>query len=185
MADSRQPSQRAVDIIAITQNGGQVIEFARPMAAMVFEVSNLMEHPLEDGSTIADHIVFLPVEIDMPMVVTGSDLTQVFASLRQLYLAGSILTVQTRVGSYPSMVLLELPHAETPDMLDGITIAVKFRQAKFVKAAYGGLAPAQVKEPAKASTVKKGSQQTTPATAPAQAQAAKEYKGSTLYRLTR
>lgn len=186
MAESRQPSQRAIDVIAITAtDGAQVLELARPMAAMVYEVASLMEHPLEDGSTIADHIVFQPVEIDLPLVITGPELTQVFSVLRQFYRAGTILTIQTRVASYPSMVVVEIPHDETADLLDGVSVGVKFREASFVKAAYGGLAPAQVKEKPKASTVKKGSQQTTPATAPATAQATKEYKGSTLYRLTR
>lgn len=184
---TRQPAQQAVDVIAIldSQSGRQLFELARPMAATVFEVASLMEHPLENGAKIADHIVFEPIEIEMPLVLTGDQLRPVFSTLRQTFRAGTILTVQTRTDNYSNMVLMEVPHDETAEMSDGVTIGVRFREAMFVQAAYGGLAPKQVKRPSKASTVQKGNQQTQPASGPATAQAGAEYKGSTLYRLTR
>lgn len=180
-------STYAADVVAIlrTDSLAQVLADARPMQATVLEVAELMEHPLEDGSTTADHIVYRPVEIDLPLMLTGDAVSQVFAELRELFRAGTILAVQTRTRLYRSMVLIEIPHDETAEALDAILVGVRFREAVFVEATYGGLAPAKVKDKAKSSTKKKGAQQTTAAAAPKAAKAGELYKGSTLYRLTR
>lgn len=178
---------RAVDVVAVLRGDtlAQVFAEARPMQAVVYEVADLMEHPLEDGATIADHKVQRPVEIDLPLIISGGDFAEVFEEIRTIYREGVLLTVQTRAASYPSMVLVQIPHDETPDQFDSVTIGVRFREAKFVKALYGGLAPAQVADKTQASTARRGAQQTTAASAPQAAKAAEEYQGSTLYRLTR
>lgn len=93
------------------------------------------------------------------------------------------MIVQTAAGTYPSMVLTDIPHEEHPDAIHSITVGVRFKEARFVKAAYGGLAKSRVKSRSKASTVKAGAKQTNAATAPQTAKAAETAKGSTLYRL--
>lgn len=183
---TQQTTSKAVDVVAVLRADtlAQVFADARPLQAVVYEVADLMDHPLEDGSQTTDHIVFRPVEIDLPLVISGADYAEVFEEIRTLYREGTLLTVQTRVASYASMVLREIPHDETPDQFDSVTIGVRFREAKFVKAVYGGLAPTQVKSKPQASTAKRGAQQTTAATAPQAAKAGAQMKGSTLYRLT-
>lgn len=186
-ASAGQTTSKAVDVVAVLRGdtSAQVFAAARPLRATVYERARLMEHPLEDGATIADHKVQDPVEIDLPLMVPGGEaLKETFEEIRQLYHEGVILTVQTRAASYLSMVLLEIPHEESAETMDAVTIGVRFREAKFVKAVYGGLAPAQVKSKPQASTAKRGAQQTTAATAPQAAKAGSEMKGSTLYRLT-
>jgi hypothetical protein len=171
---------RSADVVAVLngESSAQVFEKARPLRATIFEVSTLMEHPIENGSSIADHKVTQPVEIELPVVLSNSDdYKQTFAEIRQLFNSGTFLTVQTRVASYSKMVLLEMPHEETPEEFDSVTIGLRFREALVVTATYGGLAPAQVKAKPKASTVKRGAQQTTKAPAPV------ETRGSVLYGL--
>lgn len=187
-ASGSQQSAKAVDVVAVLRgNGGaQVFAAARPMRATVYERSDLMEHPLEDGSVIADHKVRRPTEIDMPLFIPGgSDLKTVFAEIRQLWTDGTVLVVQTVAGSYGSMILTDIPHEEHPDAINSITVGLRFREARFVKATYGGLPKSKVKAKPKASTVKRGAQQTTPATAPQTAKAAETARGSRLYQLTR
>lgn len=175
----------AADVVAIVdpKSGAQVLEAARPLRASVAIVGELMEHPLEDGSVIADHFVQKPTEIDLPLVIAGPALKQTFADLRQLYDAGTLLTVMTRTGAYANMVLQGVPHDETPETIDAVVVAVRFREARFVTATYGGLAPAKVKNKAKASTKKRGAQQTTTANAAKADKAGAQYKGSALHRL--
>lgn len=173
---------QTVDVVAIRDaNSKQVLTGADLLRGTVLDIAKLMEHPLETGAEIADHIVFQPVEIDLPMLIRGVQATQVFSELRQLYLAGTILTVQTRMRSYPDMVLLEIPHEENPEVSDAVWVNVKFREAKFVTAVYGGLVPRKVRHKAQASTAKKGGQQTT---AVESKTASDLYKGSMLYRMT-
>lgn len=181
---------QAVDVVAVLngETSAQVFARARPMQARVFERSALMEHPLEDGTVIADHKVADPTEIDMPLFVTDTaELPEIFEEIRQLYDAGALLLVQTRAASYDNMVITEIPHEESGDTLGSLTIGLRLRQARFVQPRFGGLAAKQV-EPSpkmkpKASTVKRGNQQTTKATPPQEAKAGTQAKQTTLLKI--
>ncbi len=168
----KSPTQ-AVDVVAVfLPSGAQAFAAARPMLATVDENSALMEHPLEDGSVIADHIVFGPVQIDLP-VVLGGDFRQTFDDIRQLWKKGTLLRVQTRAATYENMAILGAPHEETPDNFDTITVNLRFREAKIIKAQYGGKVKVAPRDPKKQTTVKRGTVQATTPTAP---------RGSFLYR---
>lgn len=171
-----------VVLVARADTGEQVFALARPMQANVYEVAELMEHPLEDGSAVTDHIVYKAVEIELPLIITGADLASVFAEIRELYWAGEVLSVQTRAATYDSMVIQAIPHDERADELDAVTIALQLKEAKFIKTQYdGAIAPAQVAptpraDAARVSTVQRGAQQTqTPPPAT-------QERGSLLYR---
>jgi hypothetical protein len=59
-----------------------------------------------------------------------------------------------------------MPHDETPEQGDSISVAVKLREIKVVKAEFGTLQPSNVSNQSQTSTVKKGNQQTSEADAP-------------------
>lgn len=160
---------RAADVVAVTAGGFvPVFGAARPMAASVYEFADLMEHPLETGAVIADHIVHQPIEIELPLMCVGeAAYRSTYATIKTAFLAGTLLTVTTRTGSYSSMAIADMPHEETAGQFDAVAIRVRLREAKFVTPR-SELAPAQVKSPQQASTVNRGSQQTT-ATKPATA----------------
>lgn len=183
----------AQDVVAVLGPGFiPLFSAARPMTATVYEDARVMEHPLETGAVIVDHIVFRPVEIDLPMVCVGEiAYRSTYAAIRGAYAAGLLLTVRTRTGMYPSMVITELPHDETPNAFDAVTLRLRLREAKFVTPKTG-LSADQVQSPQQTSTVNRGNQQTSPASAPQTAQAANTMsqsgagptpspKGSTLY----
>lgn len=159
---------RSEDVVAIRAGFAPLFNAARPMAASVYEAADLMEHPLETGAVITDHIVHQPVEIELPVVCVGAAAYRAtHAAVRGAYLSGQRLTVTTRTGSYPDMVIADMPHEETAQQFDAISIRIRLREARFVTP-QSQLAPAQVKTPAQASTVNRGTQQTTaskPATA--------------------
>lgn len=184
---------KAVDVVAIT-GAGFVPMFteARPLTASVFELADIMEHPLETGAVIADHIVFKPIEIELPLVCVGEiAYRSTYALIRATFNAGTLLTIRTRTGSYPNMVITDLPHEETPDVFDGIAMRVRLREARFVTPKTG-LSNEQVQDSKQSSTLNRGSQQTSAANASTSAKATSTYqqsganginpKGSTLYR---
>lgn len=184
---------RAIDVVAITAAGfAPVFAAARPLTASVFEFADLMEHPLETGAVIADHIVFQPVEIELPLLCVGEfAYRSTYAAIRSTFNAGTLLTIRTRTGSYPRMVITDLPHDETPDQFDAVSIRLRLREARFVTPKTG-LSSSQVKNPSQASTARRGSQQTTSGNASttakanstaAQSGAGATPRGSTLYRL--
>lgn len=184
---------KAVDVVAITGPGfAPMFSQARPLTASIYELAEVMEHPLEMGAVIADHIVFRPVEIELPLVCVGEiAYRSTYALLRSTFNAGQLLTVRTRTGSYPNMVITDLPHEETAEVFDGITMRLRLREARFVTPKTG-LSQEQVKDPKQASTLNRGSQQTTAANASQSAKGASTFqqsgaastppvKGSTLY----
>lgn len=184
---------KAVDVVAITGAGFMpLFTQARPLTAGVYETADVMEHPLETGAVIADHIVFQPVEIELPLLCIG-DLAyrSTYALLRSTFNAGTLLTIRTRTGSYPNMIITDLPHEETADVFDGIAIRLRLREARFVTPKTG-LSKEQTKDAKQSSTTNRGSQQTSSANASTTAKArstmqqsgagpAPSPKGSTLY----
>lgn len=184
-------SSRAVDVVAVLGPGfSPIFAFARPLTADLRERSKLMEHPLEDGAVIADHIVFDPLEIRIPLIIVGeAEYRSTYALIRSTYKAGTLLTVVTRTGSYPNMVIEEMPHQESPEAYDAIRMRLQLREANFVTPKSGGLS--QTKDAKQSSTAKRGAQQTTATDAAKSTQAASAAKnsglgkgetGSTLYR---
>lgn len=187
-ATSTEEATATADVVAIRRadTGEQVFAGARPMTANVYEVASALEHPLEDGATIIDHLVFQPVEIEMPLMVTGDAAADVYDEIRQLFRAGVLLTVQAKARTYDSMLIIAVPHDERPEEFDALTIGLQLREAVFVASTYGGAvvvapapapaAPATRQPAARTSTTRRGAQQTTPAPAPA------EERGSLLFR---
>lgn len=184
---------KAVDVVAITGAGFvPLFSAARPLTASVYELADLMEHPLETGAVIADHIVFRPVEIELPLLCIGEAVYRsTYAALRATFNAGTLLTIRTRTGSYPNMVISDLPHDETADEFDGISIRLRLREARFVTPKTG-LSQDQVQDPKQASTINRGAQQTSAANASTSTKASSTFsnsgagqtpsvKGSTLY----
>jgi len=160
-------SSKALDVVMITGEGFvPLFPLARPLTASVYETSELMEHPLEAGSVIADHIVNTPIEINLPMVVVGDDAYRsTYQAIRAVYKAGMILTVVTKTGSYPSMCLMEMPHEENPDHDNAILIDLRFREARFVQPQSGALTSKQTKDAKQTSTAPRGAQLTKAANA--------------------
>ena len=170
---------KAVDVVAITGAGfAPLFSAARPLTASVYEFADVMEHPLETGSVIADHIVFQPIEIELPLLCVGElAYRSTYAAIRTTYAAGVRLTIRTRTGSYPNMVITDLPHDETPDAFNAIAIRLRLREARFVTPATG-LSSEQVANPSQASTQNRGTQQTTAAGPTTAARASSSYQQS-------
>lgn len=181
----------AIDVVALLGPGfSPLFSFARPLSATVYEDARLMEHPLEMGSVIADHIVIEPMEIDLPCMIVGEiEYRNTYAAIKSAFTSGTLLTVVTRTGVYSNMVIISMPHEERPQSFNAIEMRVRLRHAVFVQPQTSELPASETQNPAQASTVKKGTQQTTPASAAKtestaagyQASGAGTPQGSTLY----
>ncbi len=148
----------------------QVFINARPMKASVRENSRTMEHPLENGQVISDYRILLPIDIDLPMIVSAAFYRDTYAQIRQLFNSAELLQVQTRATNYGNMIIAEMPHEETPEFYDVLTINLHFRQVQIVQAS-SSFSPA---DPTEVSTQQRGEQNPTvlPGTASAATQGA-------------
>lgn len=187
-----QISSRAVDVVAIL-GAGYVPLFAsaRPLSATIFETADLMEHPIENGAVISDHLVVNPIEIAIPLVCIGdANYRTLFPLMRTYFRSGLKVTVMTKAGAYFDMVIIDLPHEETPAAFNAINIAVRLREAIVVTAQSDGLTSDEAADPSQQSTQARGAQQTTTPSASAASSASSTYgtsgagatpQGSTLY----
>ena len=142
----------------------QLFADARPFKVSVKPTSKLMEHPVETGSTVVDHRVIQPLEIELAVFLMSKgnfqDYRSVYAQLKQAFEKGDLLTVQTRAASYANMVIYEIPHTEDADVFDAIAVAVKLREVKYIEPQYSSLPASVVADKKQSSTVGRGEQQT-------------------------
>lgn len=131
----------------------QVFPLARSMRAAVDRASKPMAHPLEDGSEIIDHRVFLATTIELLLFLPESEYKNIYGQIDAAYKAGQMFTVQTKAASFPNMFISEMPHQETPDFADLVQVALKLHEARFVKTQFEAIEP---RKEASKKTVKSG-----------------------------
>lgn len=119
-------------VAVFDQNNNQLFPNARPMRAEPMPRARLMDHPIENGETNTDYKIILPTEINMQLVVPAPFYRNIYAQIYNLWSSSELLTVQTKAGSYSNMVISEMPHEETPERYDALTIRLRFRQIQIV-----------------------------------------------------
>ncbi len=144
---------KAIDVVGIyDQNFNQVFKLARAMKATVKEDSKLMEHPMESGAIITDHRIVLPVEIELAVIMQSDDYPDTYRAIKQFFLNGTLLVVQTLSGLYDNQLIQSLPHEENPDQYDTLTMAINLKQVQFVRPQYN----VKPKRPTNSTTVDRG-----------------------------
>lgn len=77
------------------------------------DTSQLMTHPLEDGSKTADHQVFDLIKISMILQLSKINYNIVFENIDTAYRSSTLLTIQTKVNVYKNMLIESKPHVES------------------------------------------------------------------------
>jgi hypothetical protein len=90
-----------------------------------------MSHPVEDGTSVTDHKVINPIDIELSMIINSADYRSVYQTIKQHFIKSTLLVVQTRTDVYRSMIISAMPHDEDPAIFDSVTIAVKLSEVKF------------------------------------------------------
>lgn len=156
-------STAATDVVGVYKQDTlvQVFSKARPIKAEIKEEAKVMEHPLEDGSTVVDHRIILPVEIELSLVLLYGEYREVYQEIKQIYLNGDLLSAHTKTSVYNNLIIAALPHQEDADMFDAVALALKLREVQFVQTKSSAIVPLKPKNKA---TVDRGTQQPKPAT---------------------
>lgn len=145
-------------VAVLKSDFSQAFEKARAIKAAVGRGSKAMEHPLETGATVTDHRIILPTTIELALILSSEDYRAVYQQVVDLFKRGELLTVQTRVESFPSMLIEKMPHDETADIFDGVALALSLKEAQFVQPQFSTL---KVRRPKDSNTVARGQQQPT------------------------
>ena len=115
-------------VFVTDQAGNEVFANAKFIRADVRPESKPMEHPVESGATITDHRVLLPIEIELPTILSAGDYKDVYKEIASLYNNGTLLTVQCRAGTFTNQLIQAIPHTEDADQYDAIVMSLKLKQ---------------------------------------------------------
>lgn len=138
------------DVVAIFEqsdegNDTQLFADANIMHGAISEKATFFRHPLENGRNLVDHRIIDPVTIELHLILsdrisvlrglTGGDFAtraaDIYNQIRDIYLAGTLLSIQTRVGTFRNQVIQAMPHEESSDMFDGIALAFNTSEIQF------------------------------------------------------
>jgi len=138
---------------------------ANIMRVTVRNEKRATQFPVEDGSERSDHVIVLAKEIEIDYILTD-EAKLLHDAIKQAFTDNRLVTVQTKVDSYPNMLIESIPHDETAEA-NGIPVNVHLIEWVSVAPSYSDapMRKSDVKSSKQASTVQRGQQ--TPATAPA------------------
>ncbi len=143
------------DLIGVYDGYDQVFRNARPLSASVREEAKLMEHPLESGATIVDHMVHQPTGIELTMILLPENYRDTYQEIKTLWQEGKILTVQTKTDSYENQIIAALPHEEDPSVFNTVMLTLRLQEVTIVTAEFQEV-PYQAKKPRQSPTTARG-----------------------------
>lgn len=148
------------DAVAVfTQDFMQIFRHARAIKATVKEQAKVMEQPIETGAIITDHRIILPIEVELSMILTSPYYEDTYKSIREYYLNGTLLVVQTKAGVYSNLLISSIPHEEDPAQFNALSLALSLKEVLYVTPQYN-IVP---RRPHNSNTVNRGTQQGSPA----------------------
>jgi hypothetical protein len=136
-------------------NFNQVFTKARILKPVVKPSAKGMEHPLESGKTVTDHVIIEPLQLDLTMIITGFDLSNTYEEIFNYFHNFTLFTVQTKTTNYSNLYILEMPHEESPDQFDAVSIVLSFKQALIATSGTSTIVP---KNPIDSDTINRGTQ---------------------------
>lgn len=142
----------------VDDNGSLVFGDPSPMHVSVTRTQTATMYEVEDGTTRSDHVVKNPIEITIDFIVDSNN-RMAYEQIKRAFESNDLVTVQTKIDTYPSMLVAEMPHDESGEMLGKALMPVRFVEWRSIAAEYGEMPPSKVENKNQASTVKKGKQQ--------------------------
>jgi len=123
----------------------QVLESANLIQASIDEHVTFFRQPLENGRTIIDHRIIEPVAITFQVILVDTtsiinkisagafnvSAKDVYGEIRQLFIDGTLLSIQTRTNVYPNQIIQAMPHEETSEMFNGVVLSFQSSEILF------------------------------------------------------
>jgi len=117
------------DLVGIyDEDFNQLFPEARPLKMSYSETSRMMEHPIESGSIVVDHKVFMPATVEAVFIIQSEDYRSVYDQIESAYSNNTIVTIQGKAKSFNNMVLSSKLHDESSEIYDTIQVVVKFTE---------------------------------------------------------
>lgn len=113
----------------------------------VTDEKTVTKFEVETGETINDHVITKPILITVGVMLAGAQDRAAFEALREWFNAHKLLTMQTRMNTYPDMLIEAMPHTEQVAL--NTEVEIRLTQWREVVPAYGEIYQARNKSQAK------------------------------------
>lgn len=148
-----------MDITAILDDSGnQLFETAVVLKASTSPSNTYAQHPIEDGTVVADNKIRNQVRISMTLILDGSDYQEVYKAIQSASDDNTKLSIQTRTATYSNMYIEAYPSEESASIFDTVSVSIDFVEQFIGKVVTEKLSAADVSNPADTDTVNRGEQ---------------------------
>lgn len=120
----------------------------------------VMEHPLEDGTSIADHIIDDAKSATVRVIISDDDNTSL-SEITDCYKNRTPLILKIKNNLYTDMIISSKPVKADPQYYDKTVYDLSFKEALRAQTQYVKMSVPQVQSPKNASTVNTGQKQAT------------------------
>ena len=126
----------------------------------------IFEHPLEDGTSVVDHVVINPVTLNINVFLPVEFYLSTYAQLKVIYLTSGLLYFKSRVQIFQNLIIQSMPHEESAENLQSIMMELVLREVQFAETAFSSSSQTSSVyaplSPISESTVQRGRQTSTP-----------------------
>jgi hypothetical protein len=112
----------------------QIFAEARPVKLTERPSAKLMTHPLENGQEIADFKIINPEEIEVTVIINSFYYGAMYSQIKNYFNNSTLIALGNRVGIANNLIISDIPHEETADMFDSITMWIRLREVLFALA---------------------------------------------------
>ena len=124
---------KKITIVGIYSGKNLLFKDAKIMKASIKETATVMNHPVESGSVITDHVIINPYEITFQLMISSTNNQSTYSSIKKSFLESSSLTVHTKSGVYSNMIISMMPHEESVEAFNSLAMTVTLKQVILVK----------------------------------------------------
>lgn len=152
--------------VSIYENNREILTDVILQDADAADDAQTMDHPLESGALVTDHIVFNPNEVTLRcwMPNTPFLFDRALREIQNLYKQSREVTVKIRSDIFEPMIMVGKPVKVGADNIDHVVYELSFKQILKAVSQYVPLPASQVKHKQDASTVSSGEKQPQPST---------------------
>ena len=115
------------------ENDNEVLANCDIHTIEISEEARLAEQPLEDGTNISDHKVFLQKEATILIYLPENDYSSAVSELYELYKNNKFLKLQAKSSVFSNMQIVGLPHSESNQNIYRMVYRIQLKEALTVQ----------------------------------------------------
>lgn len=119
-------------VVLYDENTNQILSNCKIYSVKVENSAQLAEHPLEDGSRMVDHKIFLPKELSVIIYLSETGYSSEYQTIKSLYEERKFITAQLKNDVYTNLQIVGLPHEESNANINRLIVQINLKEAIIV-----------------------------------------------------